>query len=369
MPTHKETCQELQKDLADLRALAEQFDRAFDAGVASGDLSASRILKAEIESSLAALKEKLVPPEVRELHIERQYAEQVAVLEAAGLLEVLENGEKGIRGIDGKPYPLPSLETINARFRSKEAKETVKEKSPQGFKKLVLVPFAMSLDALTAKYGERIKEHHSAGKLMYSDGTVVPADKLNINQPVYTTDDLKNADQTGALVYNPTSFDATNHGGKTKAQILAIENPADISIGPSTPEHHTPGWRILLMEELPDLPAEGAGQTVGNRKQLEANKSANEYLAQLKTGPYANEHGLTPEDGLALALTNLETKGQVTDDFRGKGKAAYLTGAWLPGSLSVPIACWSRGDRQAVLGGGGAVRRFSLSSARSAARI
>jgi hypothetical protein len=349
----KEHCQTLQSELAALKAKLGEFDRAMDAAAASGDFALPKKLRTEAEQLAAALKEKLTPREVRELGIERQYAEQVQALEAAGILETLPSGEKGIKGIDGKAYPLPSQETVLARL--KEKREVVKEKALQGFTKLVLVPFAMSVDALIAKYGARIKEHHSQGKLNATDGTAL---ELDTNQPVYIWDKYQNADKTGELVYDPTSFTKENHGGKTKDQILSESTV-------------TPGWRILLLEDLPDLPAENRGQTVGNRKQLEANKSPEEYLSFMgKPGtPYANEQGLTPEDWLTLAITNLETKNQVTDDYAGKGKIAYLTGAYFKTSKNVPRAYWYRGDRQARLGRLAARSPGPNLSARSAARI
>jgi hypothetical protein len=353
MPTPQETCLALRAEHAAIQALAAQFDAALAKATQTGNYTEPRRLKAQIEAAVAALEEKINPPEVRELGLEEQYAEQFEVFERAGILETLSNGEKGIKGIDGKEYPIPSFETLMARAREKQ--EVIKEKKPQGFTNLILVPFAMSLDALTKKYGERIKAVHAQGKLRSPDKTTLD---LATNQPVIVWDKLKNADTSGDLVYDPSSFDNA-HGGKTKAAILSNQ----ASTGDTAP-----GWRILLMEDLPKLPREKQGTEIGGRKQLEANKTSNEYLAMLGTGQYANESGLSPEDWLALAITNLETEGNVTDDIDG-GSGAYLVGAYLPKSSVVPNSCWDRDDRRAYLRVGGPGGQVEGWSARSSARI
>ena len=98
------------------------------------------------------------------------------------------------------------------------------------------------------------------------------------------------------------------------------------------------------------IPRVGAGQTIKDRPQLEANKTPIEYLNLLKTDPYKGESGLTLEDWLTLAITRLQEKNRVTDDYQNsKDSISYLLGSYLV-SGDVPRACWGRGDVQAHLG-------------------
>ena len=352
-----QSCDQLKAELQAIHDLTNEFDRAFEDSVKTGNLKEAKRLKAEIEEKTAALKEKLIPQEVRELHLELQYAEQVSVLEKAGLLEKLPSGEKGIVGIDGKPYPLPRMETVMARVREK--KDLVKEKKLQGFEKLVLVPFGMSLDNLISTYGERLKAHHAAGKLGATNGDVLD---LDADEPVHVWDKYPNADKDGRLVYDPAAFTKEGHGGKTKEAILKEQAERNDTAR---------GWRVLLLEDLPDLPAKNQGKTVGNRPQLEADRTPNDYLGAIGQGDvYKHESGMTPEDWLAYALSELETQDRVIDDNEGQGKASYLTGAWFPEASNVPSAYWVRRvDRQANLGGDGAAYSYPDDASRSAVRI
>src|SRR3989339_1048233 len=74
-------------------------------------------------------------------HLKEQYDSQVELLEQVGILK-----EGALLGIDGKKYPIPTLEQIASRLF--ERHEELSTKHEQGFTKLLLVPFGMSLDVL-----------------------------------------------------------------------------------------------------------------------------------------------------------------------------------------------------------------------------
>ena len=81
----------------------------------------------------------------------RTYDKQVEILsklrdrDDQKLLEILpESGEIGIRGIDGKAYPLPTKEQIEQII--KEDREIYETKIKQGFTKIQLTPFAIPLE-------------------------------------------------------------------------------------------------------------------------------------------------------------------------------------------------------------------------------
>ena len=69
------------------------------------------------------------------------------------------------------------------------------------------------------------------------------------------------------------------------------------------------------------------------------------------------------------AISYLEEKNQVIDDYQGKGSITYNTGAYFPGSGDVPGAYWSRGDRQADLDRDVPTNRDGDIGARSAVRV
>jgi hypothetical protein len=124
-----------------------------------------------------------------------------------------------------------------------------------------------------------------------------------------------------------------------------------------------------MIEVDPNIPRAGKGKPVGARPRIEANKTPKEYLEAIGTGEYQNESGMTPEEWLMQAITTLEEKNQVIDDWRGKGSIAYNTGAYFQASGGVPSACWSRDLQQAFLDGDGPTDRSDVIGARSAVRV
>ena len=273
--------------------------------------------------------EKLTQEEV-----EKQYGEQVEALRAAGILERLQSGQEGISGIDGRAYTTPSLEVVMAQIAEKQ--EILAPKIEQGFTKLVLIPFAKDLGALIDGAKSRILEHKRTGKLLGANGDALDLDTSN---PMYAWDRYRNADKLGGeLVYDVNEYSA-NHGGKTKTQILSESSS-------------TPGWQIMLVEDVPDIPRKDSPntKTLGGRKQLEAGKSPNEYLTIQKSDPdYANETYHTPESWLAYFIAHLEATNKVIDDYQGGGSVRYLGNAYFSSSGGVPSGFWGRGLQQAVL--------------------
>ena len=359
------SCAEAQTELAEIKALKSAFDAAYDEAVKTGDLASVKALRSDIESRMASLREGLFSLE-RELHLKEQYASQRTILESAGILETLPSGEEGVRGMDGKPYPLPAYHEVMARLR--ERKDVIKEKKEQGFGKLLLVPFGMQLDDLSRKYADLLRKHHAAGKLMATKEKPTDPDEplsLDTTTPLWRWSEYDGADVQGKLVYEPTAFDRATHGGKTKAEMLA-EDPR--TSAPS-PRSSASAWRILLLEESPNIPRATKGKDIGGRTQLEANQTPNDYLAEIGTGTYANESGLTPEDWLAYAITHLEETNEVIDDWQGRGSIAYLTGAYFPASGYVPRADWNRGSGQAYLSGDVPANRYGGVGARSAVSV
>jgi hypothetical protein len=284
-----------------------------------------------------------------ELNLREQYNSQIEILRSNHLLETLSSGQEGITTILNQEVPLPTYEQIKSSLESNQ--ELYQTKSSQGFKRLIIVPFGKKLQSLIDAYGEALKRHAQEGKLFRTRLNPSDPDEpttLDQNQPVWEWNRhppaaIPDSEVNSYLIYHPTSFTPENHGGKTKAEILSAPTAA---------------FEVLLLEERLDIPRAGQGQTLGDRghdrPQLEAGLSPNDYLVLLQQAqqnpkdPYHGEQGLTPEDWLILALTNLEETNQVTDDWQDNhGSVAYITGAYFPTLDGVPFTFWNRGRSSA----------------------
>jgi len=307
--------------------------------------------------------------------LKEQYDFQVSLLEQVGILK-----EGAILGIDGNTYPIPTLEQIALRLF--ERREILKTKHDQGFTKLLLVPFGMSLDSLQ----ETLKQF----LLKYKKDN--PTFNLDTNEPLWVWEEYKGADigDSPNLVYHPKSFTENGHGGKTKTQILKEQAEGRWTLPPTAGSATggtasagaaggkglgTPGWTVHLLQpsnldtqdtdETPigiaSIPREGQGTPQGDlipRPPLEANKFSNEYLSILqkaqedKDSPYHGETGMTPEDWITAFMIHLSETGKPLDNWEKGGESmSYLTGAFFSFSISILVlgAGWSCGSRQADL--------------------
>ena len=107
-----------------------------------------------------------------------------------------------------------------------------------------------------------------------------------------------------------------------------------------------PGYNIILLQEDLHIPKEGEGVTRNGRKQIEAGKSAIEYLELLQTDPqYAGERGLAPEDWLTLFATQLYQTNTVIHETSAAmpptGTAALLIGSDYSHNGDVSFAHWT----------------------------
>lgn len=288
--------------------------------------------------------EVLAVPETLQ-SLREQYWSQLDMLNRVGILEA---NSPDVEGIEGQPYPVPTIENIERSIAARA--EVLERKFEAGFTKLLVVPFAMPLDRLTAAYGENLKQIHSQGKLLDVMGEPL---ELDTNEPVWTWDEMKGVDADGRLVYRPQEFTESGHGGITKAELLAAERV-------------TPGWQVVLVEDLGNLPKEGEGKIVGDRPQLITGRSPNDDLNELRSNPiYESEYGMTPEMYFTMAMTKLYESMRVPDT----GTGTNLTGAWLPGQRRVPYANWNRGVQQTGLDAAVPDYAYGYWGVRSAVRV
>ena len=298
-----------------------------------------------------------------EQELKTQYKTQAKALNQAGILEILPNKEEiGVLGIDGKEYPIPTLEAIEQLIRQNP--EKYQAKIEQGFSQVLMVPLAMPLDRQIEILKQNILKRHQEGKLLATKENPTDINEplnLNITDPVWVWDNWQGSDVSGQTVYFPKSFDKNNHQGKTKQELLNRQNNNQSPI---------PGWQVLLLDSNPNIPAEGQGKTIGGRPQLEANKTPDEYLKLLQTDPdYANEQGLTIEAWLTLFISHLEQTNEVTDDWQDKGKICYLIGSFNPSSTDLANGRWDRGNRRARLSWGNPDNRPGNVGLRSAVGV
>jgi hypothetical protein len=308
--------------------LGKIMDKAVAAEKA-GDLAKAIEFYQEYRDELLKIKEiKEIKERVKELEksleLEKQYEDQVETLKKNGLIEELPSGELGFFDINNEPRRIPTYEEILQKVEAK--KELLEKKKEQGFSQLLLVPFGMKLSDMADKAKELILKKYKEGNLKGTNGDDL---ELNEETPVWMEEKYQggNADISGDLVYFPEKYDKEDHGGKTKKEILE-END---------------GWDVMFIEDLPDLPAEGKGKEIRGRKQLEANKTPEQYLKMMqKEDQYAGEHGMTPEAELTYFMHYLQKNNQVIDDWQGSGKVNWNLGGYLKNSGGVWCSYWYR---------------------------
>ena len=334
----------------------ESLRSVFDEQLASGKLDEAFQTKQELETKMQALQERVNPLKIEGIEaLPKQYENQKELLQQSGLIETISTGELGIKAIDGKEYPFPTKQELGKLISVN--KELFIQKAEQGFKRMLIVPRGLPLSKLIETYKQALLTHHQAGNLFQiTNGNKEPIN-LNVAEPVWVLDQLKDADINGTLVYEPREYESEpeNHQGKIKQQILKERG----------------GFEVILLEDKLTLPREGTNETINGRKRLEANQSPEQYQEALKTDQqYQGEQGLTPEVWLTLALQRLQETGTVLDDYdNGEDSACYNLNAYLPGSGNVPLFFWSRGNHKVNLNRVHSRHRYPNDGVRSAVRI
>jgi len=298
--------------------------------------------------SSASLREKAESLAER-LHLKEQYRSQVKILYQSRLIESFPatnqhpRPELGIIGVDQQQHYLPDYQNLLDRLSANPEKaELIAKKIEQGFTRLLLVPLALPLETIIQKYKETLLlTNQKPGGIKSTDGSHL---ELDTEDPLCLWEELLKSDQPQTPPDQQLEYQVRNYDGSTKEQRQGKYKSELLTTNPSN------AWQILLVEDCPDIPAEGKGQTKAGRKQIEANQSAKDYLQLLQTDPqYQSEQGLTPEAQLLLSLTRLQETQTATNDWQGSGKINRLVGTYLAGD--VPYFCWFRVSRRPDLGG------------------
>lgn len=291
--------------------------------------------------------------------VEAEYTRCVRELNRSAIVSLLPESESlGVVGIDGKEYPLPTPEELRDIFARN--RELIERKVGQGFTSLQLTPLAVPLSFLIDRAQWAVNRHAKAGKIFQTKAKPSDPDipvQVNTEEPVWTWNTLSGAFDGDNLVYFPDNYASRAHHGKTKKEVM--QAPAVCAV---------PGWSIGLVEPHVLIPKSGQGKTVGDRRQLEAYSSPQDYLRFMAQPAYQGESGWTPEDFLTHFITRLDATNQVSHDWNDQS-ALWLTGSWLPEAGGVPNGNWSRGYGQLDLGADYAVIRFEHWGARSTVRL
>ncbi|MEK7159471.1 MAG: hypothetical protein AAB766_03150 [Patescibacteria group bacterium] len=277
-----------------------------------------------------------------DVELQKQYIKIAKALNEVGLLEIIpDTDEKGIRGIDGNVYPIPTIETIKAELMKN--REIYELKMKQGFTKINLVPIALPIAKLIDVYRIQLLDHFKRKKLFYPPKN--PNDKpepiteegFNDKNPFHIAEEYKATTINKSLKYYPGSFGYNN--GVYKKELLAELEKTPFS-----------GWIIELFEGHSSIPRRGKGKTKGGRKQIEAGRSATGYFAQLLLPEYRHETGQTIESVLAQAITNLHINNQVLDTVGTEsGCINLLFGNLNPLGEQFPYFDWGRDDHHAYI--------------------
>jgi len=339
--------------LENIRAFCREFDIPNDAlrsvETFGTELTSKKIppkRMAEAVSLFESLHGLVSNPEYFEeaehlYNLKEQYAFQFNFLKEVGIL----NERNAIVGVDGREYPVPTLEQIAQRLHEREKDLSIKR--DQGFMKLLLVPFGMSFDVLCGilrRFLLAYKKDHPDFNL----NTKIPLQAA----PGYEETDLEDPPP---FVYHPESFDKDHHQGQTKLGILR-----DQSVNKSS---SFCGWRVHFFQPsnpgdqgsggIAFIPRKGQGKVCGEenpRADFEAGKAPNDYLSILQkakedfASPYHGESGLTPEDWILAFMTHLIQTGEPLDYYDDKRDSiTSLIGVFCPSISLVPVASWYHG--------------------------
>ena len=263
--------------------------------------------------------------------VEREYDRCVTALDRAGILTLLpKSGIIGVVGMDGKEYPRPTRKQIVELFDSN--KELVGRKIKQGFNRLELTPMAMPTPVLIERMSAAVLKHAADRKIYQarrSNSDRLVHVRVNPEKTIWVWETLRKALDKDEIVYFAKEY-SINHHGQTKLQAIADGSICAV-----------PGWSVGLVEDMPFMPGQGEGRTVGGRKQLEIGSSPREYLQTLQTDAYRGETGKTLEDFIASFLVRLETTNEVSNDVRDDN-ALWCLGQYMKITYAevVPTGRW-----------------------------
>lgn len=366
----KNRCQLLAGDLIELKRLRIQFVRAYTLAVQNGDFSACKYLQQRIKELIkdpdSLLNQVREGREVHKLKLKEQYESQLRVAWRSGFFKkstVSQWPQKTpLHGLpmierDDEKYVMPSWPKVHQAIIKN--RDLIKEKSRQGFTKMLIVPFGYDLKTMVGKWKNKLFELDQQG--IKADGTDDPDkgvfnaqgqkiqfERKNVDGNYfvdYPIGDVMDSWDEKKLLYYP----GDNNGGN-KGENLPLSKNEVIKINGA--------WQICFVEDLPVIPDEGL--VVGGRKQIDRHGSCrkevngyssvrefmdalndkNEFIDPEK---YAKERGMTPEEYIWLAVTYLLEKEKPLmldyENWFNRG-GIFLVGCCYAKEKAVPAKSW-----------------------------
>lgn len=235
---------------------------------------------------------------VRDLKLNAQAQEQAQILLQAGILDRLPNGQLGTNNEHGT-FPLPDLGQLQQVVE--KHKDLIAEKAAQGFTRLLYVPEAVAPDVLAAHLSHSLSSHHAAKNLHDAYGNPVLLSDSTAHKLV---DDIP---YLPSHIRHPKSFNRVRHGGQK------------IKAGSLSPDSEIPGWKIMLVKDMPELPEKPRdivtmGKPGAQRPEFIPGLPPKYYLRLMQSDArYRGELGFTIETYLMFAISQIERTGTVPD--------------------------------------------------------
>lgn len=244
--------------------------------------------------------------QLRKIDFLKSYEAQLALLKSSGLIGLMRDFED----VNGNRVVMPSKEEIALAIEANLPK--FETKINQGFTEMLIVPFGMPLARIASKYSDRLTQIPAV--LKDSAGSPMSVGPVGVNMTA-----LGSTEVDLTFEYFPR---------RTGKRSESVARP----------------WRVVLVEDLVDIPTDATKHSLFGRTQLPAGRGLDWYDARVGIDEYESESIINPEEWLILALTRLEADHQVTDNWRGTGKMCRLAGAQYPDGRT-PVAYWSTRER------------------------
>ncbi|MFC1640572.1 hypothetical protein ACFL2D_00825 [Patescibacteria group bacterium] len=270
------------------------------------------------------------------LHLKEQYESQLQVLNETGILELLpESQDMGVFGIEGEEHPAPTLDEIKKRITDPEMIAHLEVKHKQGFTKLLLVPHAMPVVALSEKLRKLIERQYKATSLKTSDGKDLELDE---GAAVMENNMGQRSDAKGELLSYPESVAGGNMENELKKMSrllgedlgLAHDGAEDTKEGDEQIQGITKkemietgnSWELLLVRDASNAETQSALQKRARKKgELDQLESVAKIFESKK------EVGLTLEGWHSLAISTLHEKGVLIESGKKSNRVVLFGSA------------------------------------------
>ncbi len=258
-----------------LKELRGEFGRVYKEGLKKQDFDECRPLFREIRglldgpgTEIGRFRAVNVAPELNHLKLHEQYESQVDVAWKSGLFGAHESVRRRRGGVSdvhklpviergGKKYPMPSWKEVQHTLRKPENLEIIKEKSAQGFTKMLIVPFGYDLMTMADSLGQNIMELALDSELgdnkgiFCPDGSLAQFDRFSEEFPLFHND----AWIEEAMRYYPDSYSPDPFPGMSKQEAINMFG----------------AWQICFVEDNAVIP--NVGEVVGGRQQIDQHGS------------------------------------------------------------------------------------------------